>query len=399
MTTRRIYHEDPEARTFVAIVEDCRPGPDGYFDVVLDRTAFYPTGGGQPHDTGMLAGLPVVDVLEAAGRIVHRVRGRAVSGEVEGVVDWTRRIDHRQQHTGQHILSRACLASGEAATIGFHLGQDTCTIDLDRELDEAAVVNAERLANDIVMADQPVADRWYETPAHLPPGLRKDPDVDGPIRIVSIGSFDATPCGGTHCQRSGQVGSIKILGTERRRGGLRVEFVCGYRALDDYGRRHQALRNAARLLSTEELRLPERVQGLLDDLKAQRTRLDAAEGAMRESWIKDLAQEPPGPLARVLGDARVEWLGPMAATLSDKRNAPTLLATSAEGEARVVMAVPEGSSLNAGQFLRELLVRAGGKGGGAERSGQGKLPPDALSSLIDAWTQRVSEMTEKGTKS
>ena len=399
MTTRRIYHEDPEARTFAAMVLASCPAGQDLTDVVLDQTAFYPTGGGQPHDTGVLGGYPVVDVFEQAGRVVHRLRGRPVSGQVEGVVDWSRRLDHRQQHTGQHILSRACLAAGEAATVGFHLGPDTCTIDLARELADNVVLSAERLANDIVIADQPIADRWYETPEQLPPGLRKDPDVDGPIRIVSIGSFDATPCGGTHCQRSGQVGSIKILSTERRRGGLRVEFVCGYRALDDYGRRHQALRNAARLLSTEELRLPERVQGLLDDLKAQRTRLDVAEGAMRESWIRDLAQEPHGPLARVLSDARVEWLGPMAVTLSDQRNAPTLLATSAEGEARVVMAVPEGSRLHAGQFLKELLANAGGKGGGAERSGQGKLPTDALSSLIDAWTQRVSEMIEKGTRS
>jgi len=390
MTTRRIYHEDPEVRTFVAAVLDCRPAPEGLTDVVLDQTAFYPTGGGQPHDTGMLAGLPVVDVFEQSGRIVHRLRGNSVSGQVEGVVDWTRRLDHRQQHTGQHILSRAFLAVGEASTVGFHLGQDTCTIDLDREPPEAVVLNAERLANDIVMADQPIADRWYETPAQLPPGLRKDPDVDGPIRIVSIGSFDATPCGGTHCLRSGQVGLIKILGTERRRGGLRIEFVCGYRALDDYGRRHEALSKTARQLSTEDFRVQERVQGLLDDLKSQRARLEVAESAMRDSWIKALALEPPGPLARVLTEARAEWLGPMAATLSEERHAPTLLATTADDEARVVMAVPEGSSLNAGHFLRELLTQAGGKGGGAERSGQGKLPKHALSSLIETWGNKLS---------
>jgi len=396
MTTRRIYHEDPEASTFVAQVAASGPGPDGLTDVVLDQTAFYPTGGGQPHDTGVLAGLLVVDVFERDSEIVHRVKGDPVSGQVEGRVDWARRLDHRQQHTGQHILSRAFLAVEQAKTVGFHLGQDTCTIDLDRECDDVEVGKAERLANDVVIADHVIGDRWYDDASQLPPGLRKDPDLDGPIRIVSIGSFDATPCGGTHCVRSGQVGSIKVLGTERRRGGLRVEFVCGYRALEDYGRRHDALRNAARLLSAEDLRLPERVRGLLDELKEHRTRLEVAESAMREAWVTSLAAEAPGPLTRLLPGARAEWLGPMANSLSDLRNAPILLATTGENEARVVISVPQGSRIHAGQFLRELLVEAGGKGGGADRSGQGKLPERALSSLIDAWTKRVSE---KGTTS
>jgi len=390
MTTRRIYHEDPEVHTFVALVGSCRPGPEGLVDVVLDQTAFYPTGGGQPHDTGLLAGYLVVDVFEHEGEIVHRLRGDAVAGQIEGTVDWERRRDHRQQHTGQHILSRAFLSVDGAATVGFHLGQETCTIDLDRELVEAVVEKAERLANDVVMADQPIADTWYEDASRLPSGLRKDPDLDGPIRIVSIGDFDATPCGGTHCGRSGQVGLIKILGTERRRGGLRIEFVCGYRALLDFRRRHHALRSAARLLSTEDMRLPERVRGLLDELKEQRTRLESAETAMREKWLETLIAESPGPLARVLGDAQPDWLGPMATSLADARKAPVLLAARAGDEARVVMAVPEGSRVHAGRFLKELLGEVGGKGGGAERSGQGKLPEGALSDLMEKWKHRVS---------
>ena len=390
MMTRRIYHEDPEASTFLANVEACRPGPEGLIDVVLNQTAFYPTGGGQPHDTGVLAGFPVVDVFERQGEIVHRLRGATVSGQVEGVVDWVRRLDHRQQHTGQHILSRAFLQVNEAMTVGFHLGQDTCTIDLDREPDDGAVETSERLANDVVIADHPIADSWYENASQLPPGLRKETDLEGPIRILSIGTFDATPCGGTHCLRSGQVGSIKVLGAERRRGGLRIEFVCGYRALEDYGRRHQALRKAARLLSAEDLRVPERVQGLLDEFKEQRSRLETAESAVRDSWVKELAAEASGPLARVLPEARVEWLSPMASSLSDARNASTLLAITEDDDARVVMAVPEGSTLHAGRFLRELLAEAGGKGGGSERSGQGKLPKAALSHLIESWKSKVS---------
>jgi alanyl-tRNA synthetase len=390
MRTRRIYHEDPEARTFEASVLSVRPGPEGSTDVILDQTAFYPTGGGQPHDTGSLGGLRVLDVLEDASEVVHRVGGGTLSGRVTGEVDWARRLDHRQQHTGQHILSRAFLSLREARTIGFHLGQETCTIDLDRESSEESVDQAERLANDVVLADHPIEDQWYEDAARLPGGMRKEPTVSGPIRIVSIGSFDATPCGGTHCGRSGQVGSIKVLRTERRRGGSRIEFVCGTRALEDHGRRLRALRGAALLLSTEDLRLPERIRGLLEEMKDHRSRLETAEEALRAQWLETLVALPAGALARVLAEARADWLGPLALALSERRGFPVLLATGEDPEARVVFAVPEGSAVNAGRCLRELLVEVGGKGGGAERLGQGKIPASKLPRLFERWNETIS---------
>ena len=390
MKTRRIYHEDPEARTFDAQVESCRPGPAGFQDVVLDRTAFYPTGGGQPHDTGLLGGRTVTDVFEDNGCIVHRLQGDAVSGRIEGEVDWLRRLDHRQQHTGQHILSRAFLDLESALTVGFHLGQETCTIDLDREVSEEGISKAERRANDVVLSDLAIEDRWYADPSDLPSGLRKEPVQDGPIRILSIGTFDATPCGGTHCRRSGQVGQIKVLGAERRRGGSRIEFVCGYRALDDYGRRHKALQGAARMLSTEDLRVPERVRGLLDEVKAERARAEVAEVAVRERWLERLSAEAPGPLARVLDDVRFEWLSPLATSLADRRAAAVLLAVAEGEEARVVLALPAGSTRHAGNSFRELLADAGGRGGGAERSAQGKVPAQSLARLLERWMESVS---------
>ncbi|HET9234146.1 MAG TPA: alanyl-tRNA editing protein [Candidatus Eisenbacteria bacterium] len=390
MKTRRIYHEDPEARAFDARVESCRPGPAGFQDVVLDQTAFYPTGGGQPHDTGLLGGRMVTDVFEEGGRIVHRIRGDAVSDRVEAEVDWRRRLDHRQQHTGQHILSRAFLDLESAMTVGFHLGQDTCTIDLDREVTEEGISNGERRANEVVLSDVDIVDRWYEDPSQLPSGLRKEPAQDGPIRILFIGTFDATPCGGTHCRRSGQVGQIKVLGSERRRGGSRIEFVCGYRALEDYGRRHKALQDAARMLSTEDLRVPVRVRGLLDELKTERARAEIAEGAIRERWLERLSAEAPGPLARVLDDARFEWLSPLAASLAERRVAPVMLALKEGAEGRVVLALPAGSTRHAGNSLRELLAAVGGRGGGAERSAQGKIPAESLPRLLQRWMESVS---------
>ena len=390
MKTRRIYHEDPEARTFDARVLSCSQGPAGFQDVVLDRTAFYPTGGGQPHDTGLLGGRTVTDVFEDDGHIVHRIRGDAVSDRVEGEVDWTRRLDHRQQHTGQHILSRAFLDLESALTVGFHLGQDTCTIDLDREVTEDGISKAERRANEVVLSDLDIEDRWYEDPSRLPSGLRKEPVQNGPIRILFIGTFDATPCGGTHCRRSGQVGQIKALGSERRRGGSRIEFVCGSRALEDYGRRLKALHGAARLLSTEDSHVPERVRALLDELKAERARAEAAEVAVRERWLERLSAEGPGPLARVLDEARFEWLSPLAASLAEGRNAPVLLAMKEGALGRVVLALPPGSTRHAGNSLRELLAVVGGRGGGAERSAQGKLPAESLTRLFERWMEFVS---------
>ncbi|MBC7224597.1 MAG: alanyl-tRNA editing protein, partial [Anaerolineae bacterium] len=236
--TTRLYYDDPYLTEFTARVVE-RLEWDGHPAVVLDRTAFYPTSGGQPHDTGRLQDVRVVGVEEdPEGRVVHLLERPLQADEVRGQVDWARRFDHMQQHTGQHILSQACWRTLRAETVGFHLGEEAATIDLDvPDLDLAALERAEVLANDIVCQDLPVHTAFLtdDEAATLP--LRKPPAVHGKIRVVQVEGFDASACGGTHVRRTGEVGPIAVVRVEHRGRESRVHFLCGHRATQDHRQR------------------------------------------------------------------------------------------------------------------------------------------------------------------
>jgi len=383
-TTRRLYHEDPELRTFEASVQAVEPAGEGAFDIVLDRTAFYPTGGGQPHDTGRLGDAAVTDVWEAGDVVVHRVDRSLGLGAVRGEVDWTRRLDHRRQHTGQHILSRAFEEEAGAATVGFHLGTDRCSIDLDRaDVGTAALERTEARANAVVLENLPVTTAWYEDPASVPGGVRKAFPGPGPVRLVSIGDFDRNPCCGTHCLRTGEVGPVKILRTERKKGGTRVEFLCGTRALTDYVRRYRALRSVALALTTEDLEVPARVAALREEQKALRARLEKAEEDLRARLVSEWAGEVgTGLLVRGLDADRSAWLTPLAGALGEASARPVFLSVVEGARAQVVLALPAGVAGHAGNTLKEALAAAEGRGGGSDRLGRGRLPAEGLDLLI-----------------
>jgi len=384
-----MYHEDPGLAAFDAAVTSSREAGDGVWDVILDRTAFYPTGGGQPHDLGRLGGHEVIEVREEGEAIVHSVRGNPGPGPVRGEVDWERRLDHRQQHTGQHILSRAFVDLCGADTVGFHLGRERCSIDLDHgDLTEADLDAAEALANRIVLDDAPVTVSLHDDPAELPDDIRREFAGTGTVRLVRIGTFDVNPCCGTHCERSGQVGPIKILRSERNKGGERVEFVCGGRALRDHARRHRLLRDLALDLTTEEDGIPARVAALRDENKAVRSRLEHVEGELRENLVRTWLDEPGvGAIVRVLGPERDAWLAPLASELAGAGRV-ALLAAGDDGGWRVAFAVPEGDSRHAGNLLRAALQTLGEKGGGSERLGRGRVDPAAWDRLAAALTSK-----------
>jgi alanyl-tRNA synthetase len=307
-------------------------------------------------------------------------------------VDWARRLDHRQQHTGQHILSRAFVDAAAANTVGFHLGAERSTIDLDRdELTEEDLDRAERAANEAVLADMPVDVAVYPDLRAVPHDLRRDAAVEGEVRVVRVGDYDANACCGTHCSRSGQVGPIKILRTERKKGGHRVEFVCGRRALEDYRLRHRVLRDIALELTTEEPEVPGRIAALRSELKEARVRAERAEAELRgrlvEAWA---AETEPGPVARDVGPDRTAWLGPAASELADRRREPVLLASEERGGYQVALAMPEDSSRNAGRVLSALLEARGGRGGGSERLARGRVTAAEWPGLQAAWTEAAA---------
>lgn len=294
MSSQRLYYHDAYTTTFEAtIVERIRE--DDRLAVVLDKTYFYPTSGGQPADRGRLSGSAVTDVYvrEVDGAVVHVLGAEVWDDEVTGIVEWGRRFDHMQQHTGQHILSQAFIQVAAAHTVGFHLSDNTVTIDLDHvDLSPANVEKAELLANRIIWENRPVKVRQVsqEQVQQLP--LRKIPELDGgQVRLVEIEKFDLTACGGTHVARTGAVGLIKIVKVERRGEQIRIEFCCGRRALADYGQKHQLVSELAADFTTGYWNLPEVIANL---------RTEAAENdkLLRQQAEKLLAYE-----ARDLVDA------------------------------------------------------------------------------------------------
>ena len=266
--THRLYYTDPMLRTFDATVVAC-DARDGRFHVVLDRTAFYPTSGGQPFDTGRLGAAQIGDVVDRAdGEIAHVASAPlAIGGRISGEIDWPRRVDHMQQHTGQHMLSAAFDRLFGVRTVSFHLGQDGSTIDLAREVTPAEIGDAEALASRVVWEDRDVTVRFAtaEDAARLP--LRKEPVRSGELRLVDVSDFDLSACGGTHVPRTGMVGVVAVSGWERFKGGSRVSFVCGRRALRNHGRLRDLAAASARLLSAAEADVPAGLERLQEELR------------------------------------------------------------------------------------------------------------------------------------
>jgi len=250
MTICRYYADSYTARFEARVVET--GSPDAAPSAVLDETFFYPTSGGQPHDTGSIGSAAVrnVEIREADGAIVHHLDMPLPEGPVAASLDWPRRLDHMQQHTGQHILSQAFLRQAGAPTIGFHLGQEMVSIDLETSrMGDSTIADAEALANDVVSRNLPVR-AWFPDEAELAAlALRKTPDVRGALRVVGIGDFDFSACGGTHLAATGEIGLISVLRTERLTRGVRVEFLAGGRARADYARKHALVRELSTSLT------------------------------------------------------------------------------------------------------------------------------------------------------
>ncbi len=386
MPTERLYYNDSLLTEFESTVTGTRDH-EGRAAVTLDRTAFYPTSGGQPFDIGTLGSAAVVDVVddEETGEILHvldRPLERGVT--VTGKIDRSRRLDHMQQHTGQHILSAAFEKLHQARTVSFHLGAETSTIDLDREVNAAAVAHAERLANEIVWDDRPIGIRYAtEDEAALLP-LRKEPKRTGTLRLVDIPECDLSACGGTHVPRTGVIGLIGIIGTERFKGGLRVSFVCGGRALARFGRMRMALDESIRRISVHPDELPAAIERLQEDhkalrqtLRAQQEKLAGSEAAGLKSrgetvdGITLVVEHAAGWDAtgvKLLASSLTATPGVTAGIIGDGNPAPLAIARSEDGR------------IDASAVLRQVIAELGGKGGGKPGMAQGAIsaPPGAI---------------------
>ena len=279
--TERLYYQDSHLIEFEARVVDVTERVSGWTAVVLDRTAFYPTGGGQPSDTGTLNGARVVECIDDGDRgVLHVVQGAAPALDtiVAGRIDWSRRLDHIQQHTGQHILSQAFVKLFEAPTKSFRVLDQSCEIDVELANPTTEIIErAVELANNVIWEDRvmTIHNVSAEEAAAMP--LRKEPSREGELRLIEIEDFDLTPCGGTHASRTGEVGMIAMRSWVRAKGLTRIEFAAGMRALGDYRQANRTAREVAALFSTGRDDAPQHAAQLVEENKELHRRVRALE--------------------------------------------------------------------------------------------------------------------------
>jgi len=383
--TERLYYHDSFLHEFDAQVEEV-VSADSRKAIVLDRTAFYPTSGGQVFDTGwILSGankLRVTEVVEKDdGTILHVFEAPPQlekGSRVHGQIDIDRRRDHMQQHSGQHVLSAALIQLFNMPTVSFHMGDESCSIDLDtKNLTSNQVEQAETLANEVVMQTRTVAIRFVTQQEAQGLGLRKLPPVErDKLRLIDISDFDLTACGGTHVASTGQIGCILLRKTEKVRQGWRVEFVCGKRAVVTARRDYATLVESAGLFSSHIWEVPQQVRKAQEEVRALRK--------SREQVLEELAEAQAAKLlaetleaggrkivARVFADRDVAFIKLLAQKLT-RQSAPAiaLLGTSL-GQATLVFAQSAGQPFDMGALMKEALAGLGGRGGGSKDMAQG----------------------------
>ncbi len=375
--TTRLYYLEPYRRSFDATVLSVEPVA-GHSHVTLDQTAFYPTSGGQPFDTGTLGGAAVTDVIDREdGSIAHVVSGTLRPGEVvTGEIDWARRFDHMQQHTGQHVLSAAFDRLFGVRTESFHMGQLASTIDLAREVSEGEIAKAEDDANRIVWEDRPVAIRFAtaEEAAAMP--LRTESARGGSLRLIDVQDYDLSACGGTHVERTGAIGIIAVAGWEKFKGGSRIEFLCGDRALQRFRVWRGSLSAIQKHLSVPPIEMAASIERMQADAKSvQRTVRGFQEKlAVHEAQALMTRAERSG--AHLIAAEALEGWDPQGlkaiavAAASAHPDAVVVLFTSTS-PAQAVIARGATASADAGALLKQLTAKFGGKGGGKADLAQG----------------------------
>ncbi|HEU5304775.1 MAG TPA: DHHA1 domain-containing protein [Gemmatimonadales bacterium] len=383
--TQRLYYTDSYLTEFEATVVD--RADDGR-RVYLDRTAFYPTSGGQPFDTGQLGGVEVMDVVDEGERIAHLLSGPMPGGRIVGRINWARRFDHMQQHTGQHLLSAVLADLLGHTTVGVHFGRDSSTLDLDAgTLAADQVARAEARANEIAVENRPVRVSFEEGSSAN--GLRKPPTRARTLRIVTIYDLDRSACGGTHVRATGEIGPILIGRVERVRKGIRLEFLCGGRAI----RRARSDHDLLARLASEFSAAPEELPALT---AAQRGDLKDADAARRELQEKlDLyrarelyaAAEPDATGVRrvtLRGEAAsIDGLRGVAQAFASLPRA--IFVGTVPSPPAVLLAASPDAGIDAAGVLKSLLTSVGGRGGGSATMAQGIVPGRAqLDSVVES---------------
>jgi alanyl-tRNA synthetase len=387
--TDRLYYHDSFLYDFEAevreVLDSPRPG------LVLDRTAFYPTSGGQVFDTGWISSeaspkLRVSEVVDAEdGKVIHYleapVKDLTPGSRVRGQIDAGRRRDHMQQHSGQHVLSAAFVRLYNIPTVSFHMADDYCSIDLDTPvLTKEQVESAERLANEIILENRPVDIRFVTREEAGKLGLRKLPPTErDQLRLIDIRDFDLTACGGTHVAQTGQIASILLRKTEKVRQGWRVEFVAGLRAVATARRDFNTLTETAALFSSHIYDVPQQARKTLDEIKSLRKEREQLQEELAAAYAAAILADAPETdgrriIVRTLSERDLNFVKLLAQKLTRlSPNVVALVATTSP-QPSLVFAQSPGQPFDMGALMKETMTKLGGRGGGSKDLAQGGIP-------------------------
>ena len=408
--TDRLYYRDSFLYDFDAEVHEVLDAPRPA--LVLDRTAFYPTSGGQVHDTGWItsnanARFRVTEVADTEdGRVVHYFEAERdfdkaalqPGTRVRGQIDVTRRRDHMQQHSGQHVLSAAFLRLYNVPTVSFHMADDYCSIDLDTPtLTKEQIESAERLANEIILENRGVDIRFVTREEAGKLGLRKLPPTErDELRIIDIRDFDLSACGGTHVEQTGQIASILLRKTEKVRQGWRVEFVAGQRAVASARRDFTTLTETAALFSAHIYDVPQQARKSLDEVRSLRKQSEQSQEELAAARAVALLAETPEingrkVVVRTLSDRELNFVKLLAQKLTRlSPHAVALLATTSP-QPSLVFAQSAGQPFDMGALLKETMTKLGGRGGGSKDLAQGGLPnANGIDSVLKAIAEKLA---------
>ncbi|HKT89110.1 MAG TPA: DHHA1 domain-containing protein [Candidatus Sulfotelmatobacter sp.] len=412
--TDRLYYHDSFLYDFDAEVAEI---PDSKRPaIILDRTAFYPTSGGQIFDTGTIlvgadafvrsaseASVPAEQTLKVTevadtedGHIVHYLEGPIKDlkpgTHIHGQIDRTRRRDHMQQHTGQHVLSAAFIRLFDMHTMSFHMADDYCSIDLDAPaVSKTQIEQAERLANEIILENRPVDIRFVTRDEAANLGLRKIPPAErDQLRLIDIRDLDISACGGTHVSQTGQIGCILLRKTEKVRQGIRVEFIAGQRAVATARRDYTALTEAAALFSSHIYDVPQQARKLLDDIRTLRKEREQSQEELAAAQAASLLAETPESngrklIVRTFADRDMNSLKPLAQKLTRLAPNAVALLASTSPQPSLVFAQSPGQPFDMGALMKRAMSTLGGRGGGSKDMAQGGLPnTEAVSKALEA---------------
>lgn len=382
--TEKLYYQDSEIKKATIRVIGNGQNEAGFY-AILDQTCFYPEGGGQPGDTGWIGNFQVVDVQTEDGKIFHYTNGLLPLGQYEAEIDWERRYDHMQQHAGQHVLSAIFDDFHQMKTSSFHLGEERVSIDLNTpSIDGAVLLSVEKEANDVIRRHLPIETEWVAKEQAKERNLRKPPAVEGDIRLVSINGVDLNACGGTHPKNTAEIGLIKIISTEKAKGGTRVYFLCGERAMNYFQLLVETSDELVKQLNAPVTELKNAASDLLDEKAANEKKMKDLQLQLLEKEAESIfPEEGENVVERVFQERPIKEVQQLARMAIAQNPTAYLLFVTMEGDAvRFVGAKGDSAPGSMKEILPELLALTDGKGGGnagvVQGGGKSEEPPEVF---------------------